>query len=128
MQDKHLFEYAVIRIMPRVERGEFLNVGVVLYCKSQQFLKVSYTLDSARLQASFPGLDLNLVNNHLEAFQQIAEGVSKTSPIAALDPGSRFRWLTARRSTILQTSEVHPGFCGDAAQTLVDLHRKLVEL
>ncbi|TDB62279.1 DUF3037 domain-containing protein [Arundinibacter roseus] len=126
MQEKDLFEYAVLRLMPRVERGEFLNIGVVMYCKRQSFLRVQYLLDIARLQAAFPSVDLDEISLHLRSFEQICEGKSAAGTIARLDPASRFRWLTARRSTIIQTSEVHPGLCVDASETFEQLFTQLV--
>jgi len=126
MQEKHLFEYAVIRLVPRVEREEFLNVGLILYCAGQKFLKAKYWLDKERLKAFAPGIDLSEVEENLNAFCQISMGMKEAGPIAKLDPASRFRWLTATRSTILQTSKVHPGFCIDPAETLDKLFEEMV--
>lgn len=123
-----LFEYAIIRVVPRVEREEFLNVGVVLYCKRPAFLALRYRLDEQRLQALFPGTDIEEVRQHLRAFEAIAEGTATQSPIARLDAASRFRWLTARRSTVLQCSVVHPGNCSDPKETLDRLFRQMVEI
>jgi len=126
MPDNHLFEYAVIRIVPRVEREEFLNVGVILYCKDQQFLQTTYTIDEDRLQAFAGYLDLDVLKEHLCGFEKISKGDTTAGTIAGLEPGLRFRWLTAARSTIVQTSKVHPGLCTDAAGTLAQLHSQLV--
>lgn len=126
MQDIHLFEYAVIRVVPRVEREEFLNVGVILYCAQQRFLKTKFTLDEGRLNCFFNYLHMEEVKEHLHAFQEISSGAPGAGPIAALDIASRFRWLTATRSTVVQTSKVHPGLCADAETTLVHLHERLV--
>lgn len=126
MQEDQLFEYAVIRVMPRVEREEFLNVGVILYCPRQKFLQAAYTLDRERLSAVSPSLDINELEDHLRAFRQIALGEPEGGPISKLDMASRFRWLTASRSTIVQTSKVHPGFCDDPAAALQRLHNSLV--
>ena len=126
MQDNHLFEYAIIRVVPRVEREEFLNVGVIVYCKPKQFLQTLFTLDEKRLFALFPETDINEVRMHLNAFEQISLGNAAAGPIASLDIASRFRWLTAKRSTVLQTSGVHPGLCKDADETLTRLHKQLV--
>jgi hypothetical protein len=128
MPDSHLFEYAVLRVVPRVEREEFLNVGVILYCPKHKFLQTIFTLDEARLRAFFPFIDSAEVERHLEAFRLIALGSPEGGPIAVLDIASRFRWLTATRSTILQTSKVHPGFCSDPAGALQRLHDQLVIL
>ncbi len=126
MPEKHVFEYAVIRIMPRVERSEFVNTGVILYCKSQSFLKSIIQINENRLTALFPDIDLVEIRNHLFAFGDICSGNSQTSPIALLDTASRFRWLTARRSTIIQCSEVHPGICHSSSDMLQNLFDKLV--
>ena len=126
MQEKHLYEYAVIRVVPRVEREEFLNTGVILYCPRQKYLQLIYTLDTDRLLAFYPKLDIAELEEHLRAFETITLGHKEGGPIAHLDIASRFRWLTATRSTILQTSKVHPGFCGDPAAALHRLHAALV--
>ena len=126
MQDKHLVEYAVIRGVPRVDREEFLNVGVVLYCPKQKYLELIYTLDLSRLRAFAPGLDIEELEGHLHAFSEIVRGGAAGGPIGQLDAASRFRWLTAQRSTILQTSKVHPGFCNEPAEALKRLHAALV--
>jgi hypothetical protein len=126
MQENHLFEYAVIRVVPKVEREEFLNVGVILYCARQKFLQTIFTLDATRLQAFSPSLDIPELEQHLHAFGQIALGKEEGGPIGRLDMASRFRWLTASRSTILQASKVHPGFCADPLAALTRLHALLV--
>ena len=121
-----LFEYATIRVVPRVERGEFINAGVVLFCKNQKFLRSRIALDKVRLAVLFPETDSEEVVRHLESFDDICTGSTSKSPIVALDDVSRFRWLTARRSTIIQTSEVHPGLCANAKDTLEKLFEQLV--
>ena len=126
MQEKDLFEYAVIRVVPRVEREEFLNVGVILFCAKQKFLKVLYQLDEHRLKAFYASLDLSEIEENLRAFEKISSGSTHGGPIGQLDLPSRFRWLTATRSTILQTSKVHPGFCEHAGETLERLYSELV--
>ncbi len=127
MQERRLFEYAVIRIMPRPEREEFINAGVVLYCAEQKFLGMRAHLPEAKLQALDPGVQLAEISLHLRAFEEICGGQNPDSPIARLDKASRFRWLTATRSTVLQTSKVHPGLCVDAQETLDKLLEQLVE-
>jgi hypothetical protein len=126
MQEKHLFEYAVIRIVPRVEREEFLNVGVVLYCAEQKFLQTIFELNHARITAFSPDINLAQIEAHLCAFRQICLGDAQAGPIAKLPVAERFRWLTAARSTVLQTSVVHPGLCTDAHDMLVKLYSRLV--
>jgi hypothetical protein len=127
MPAKHLFEYAVLRVVPRVEREEFINVGVILYCSSQGFLQVTSEFNEARLLA-FAGdtLDLADVRERLRSFERICRGRATGGPIGQLAIASRFRWLTAQRSTIIQTSPVHPGLCEDATATLARLHAQLV--
>jgi hypothetical protein len=126
MPGKQLFEYAIIRIVPRVEREEFLNAGVILYCKDLKFLDIVYSVDRERMQAICADLDCNAVEEHLQSFEWICKGDRKGGAIAALDKPSRFRWLTATRSTIVQTSRVHPGFCTDPTDTLQRLFSQLV--
>ncbi|WP_375418055.1 DUF3037 domain-containing protein [uncultured Hymenobacter sp.] len=122
-----LFEYAVLRVVPRVEREEFLNVGVVVLCRAQGFLQCRFAVPEARLQA-FGGADLNLAElaARLRAFEKICQGRREGGPIGQLGAAERFRWLTATRSTVLQTSAVHPGLCQDAAATLARLFGQLV--
>ena len=126
MQQKHLFEYAVIRVVPRVEREEFLNIGVIIYCAKLKFLQAQYMLDEERLTAFTKDLELADLRDHVCAFERICRGEKDAGPIGKLDMASRFRWLTAARSTILQTSKVHPGFCDDAGETLNKLFEQLV--
>jgi len=126
MQSNHLFEYAVIRIVPKVEREEFLNVGVILYCRKPAFLHTKITLNETRLLAMYPEIDWQEIRSHLRAFEQICSGDPMAGPIAALDAAARFRWLTARRSTMLQTSVVHPGLCKEPVDTLTHLYQQLV--
>lgn len=126
MPEKHLFEYAVIRVVPRVEREEFLNVGLVLYCKKQQYLQTVFHLDHERLKAFSPVLDTKEIEDHLIAFEKVSEGSSDGGPIAKLDLPSRFRWLTATRSTIIQVSKTHPGLCEDLEKAKQRLFAEMV--
>jgi hypothetical protein len=127
MQEKHLFEYAVIRVVPRVEREEFLNIGVILYCSSLQYLKTKFQLDEERLKVFVRDIDIIELKKRLQAFEKICAGDKEGGPIAKLPLASRFRWLTAARSTVVQTSPVHPGFCTDASETLIKLYEQLVK-
>lgn len=126
MQGKHLFEYAIIRIVPRVEREEFLNAGIIMYCKDFKFLQTKYAVNKERMNALCAEVDCNEVEEHLQSFSKIASGEEDGGAIAALDLPSRFRWLTATRSTIIQTSKVHPGFCENPGDTLEKLFAQLV--
>ena len=126
MQQQQLFEYAVIRIVPRVEREEFLNAGVILYCSKLNFLQTLYKTDRERLAAFCGETDIPAVEENLQAMERICLGGSNAGPIGKLDAASRFRWLTATRSTVVQSSKVHPGFCIDPASTLLRLFTQLV--
>ena len=121
------FEYAIVRVVPRVEREEFLNVGVIVYCKAKKFLETKCSVDEERIRAVFPGADTGLIREHLDAFDKITKGDKRGGSIACLDMPSRFRWLTAKRSTILQSSLVHPGLTHDPEETLKKLHAQLVQ-
>ncbi|UHG91233.1 DUF3037 domain-containing protein [Spirosoma oryzicola] len=122
----HLFEYAVIRVMPRVEREEFLNVGVIVYCPAQGFLKTVFELNENRLRAFSAELDIEELHDRLRAFERICAGRKEGGAIGQLAIASRFRWLTAMRSTVVQTSPVHPGLCTDAGETLARLFTQQV--
>ena len=126
MQEPYLFEYAVIRVVPRVEREEFINIGAILYCPKQKFLKVRFLLDEARTSAFAPELDIDCLKDNISSFERICHGDKHAGPIAKLDIASRFRWLTATRSTVVQSSKVHPGLCLDADATLNKLFDQLV--
>lgn len=127
MQEKHLFEYAVIRLVPRVEREEFFNVGVIVYCPSHQFLKTLISVDENRLNAFSSDLDIQEVHKNLAVFDCICKGGKEGGAIGMLPIASRFRWLTATRSTIVQTSMVHLGLCKDPGETLTRLFNTLVK-
>jgi hypothetical protein len=126
MPEKQLFEYAVIRVVPRVEREEFLNIGIVLYCKKTRFLQCKFHLNQERLHAFCPALDIREAETYLQSFERICSGSKDGGPIGQLDIASRFRWLTATRSTVVQTSKVHPGFCTEPKETLQHLYEQLV--
>lgn len=126
MPEKHVYEYAVIRIVPRVERGEFLNAGVILFCKRQKFLAMRYVVDETRLNAFSPGLDLEEVRAYLQAWDIICQGKREGGDIALKEASERFRWLTAAKSTILQCSKVHPGISDDPDRVLDDLYQRYV--
>lgn len=117
----HAYDYALIRVVPRVERGEFVNVGVVLSCKTGDFIEARIELDEARLRAIDPGVDLDAVRAHLAAFAAICAGGDDAGPIGRLPARERFHWLTAPRSTMIQTSPVHTGRCADPAASIARL-------
>jgi hypothetical protein len=120
------FSYAVYRLVPRVERGERINVGVVVFCRPLQFLEARTALDEERARALWPDLDADAVRAHLAAIERIARGEDGAGPIAALDTTARFHWLVAPSSTIIQPSRVHTGICGAPAEQLARLFRELV--
>lgn len=122
------YDYALIRVVPRVERGEFVNAGVVLSSKSGDFLEARIELDEVRLLALAPNLDLDAVRRHLAAFPAICAGGADAGPIGRLPKRERFHWLTAQRSTMIQTSPVHSGRCGDAAAMLERLLATMVRV
>jgi len=126
MQQTHLFEYAVVRVVPKVEREEFLNVGVIVYCRELDFLQVIYSLNEERLRIFCDQVDKEELLQNLRSVERICQGSEDAGPIGSLDIAGRFRWLTATRSTIIQTSKVHPGFCIDPAETLDRLYKQLV--
>jgi len=126
MQQTHLFEYAVVRVVPKVEREEFLNVGVIVYCRELDFLQVMYSLNEERLRIFCDQIDKEELLQNLRSVERICKGSEDAGPIGSLDIAGRFRWLTATRSTIIQTSKVHPGFCTDPAETLERLYKQLV--
>lgn len=114
MQDKHLYEYTVVRIVPRVERGEFINAGILLYSKKANYLSGCFVVNRAKILALDPLADVELIEAQLQGLERITKGEKNCkSPIAALDKASRFRWLSANRSTIIQTSAIHPGYTED---------------
>jgi hypothetical protein len=120
------FQYAIIRVVPRVERGECLNAGVVLLCRPKRFLAARIGLDAARLQALAPGVDPATIEEHLAAIERVAAGDPEAGPIARLGQGERFHWLVAPSSTVIQPSEVHTGLCEDPAVELDHLFERLV--
>ncbi|MBA9077455.1 MULTISPECIES: DUF3037 domain-containing protein [Rufibacter] len=126
MQEKHLFEYAVIRVVPCVAREEFLNVGVILFCASQGFLQTAYKLNEERLRVFSGELDVQELEQRLQAFVKICAGRREGGVIGQQAIASRFRWLTSARSTVVQLSAIHPGLCEDPQATLQRLFSQLV--
>lgn len=128
MLEKCSFSYALIRLVPRVEREEFINVGVIVYCAAQRFLKATIELDAARLAAVAPHLNVEEIEPHLEAIRAICRGGKEAGVIGSLSLSARFHWLTAPRSTVIQTSMVHTGMCDDPETVLSNLLNKMVRL
>ncbi len=126
MQEKHLYEYAIIRVLPLVEREEFINVGIILFCKKEKFITVQYVINKNKLCLFSKELDIEQIKLNLQSFQKIAIGKEKCGPISEMDVPSRFRWLTAIRSSSLQTSRPHPGLCTNLEETAKRLFEELV--
>jgi hypothetical protein len=126
MQEKHLYEYSVIRVLPFVEREEFINVGIILFCKNAKYIKMLFTLNEKKLKLFCKDLDIQQIQLNLQSFEKIANGTDKCGSIAKLDISSRFRWLTAVRSSVIQTSRPHPGMCDDLDETAKRLFEELV--
>jgi DUF3037 family protein len=126
--ERRLFQYSVLRVVPRVERGECVNAAVVLFCRQKGFLEVRTALDDARLTALAPGIDVAAVRAHLRALERVAAGDPEAGALARLDQSERFHWIVAPSSTIVQPSPVHTGFCDDPDAELDHLVATLVEL
>lgn len=122
----HAFDYAIVRVVPRVERGEFINAGVIVFSRTARFLAARITLDRERLCALAPGIDCDVVESYLDAIPKICAGGPESGPIGALTQSERFHWLVAPRSTVIQTSPVHSGVHEDPELALEQLYRKLV--
>jgi hypothetical protein len=120
------FDHAIVRIVPRVEREEFVNAGVILFCLTRDFLGARVALDRARLLALFPDADLEPIEAHLAAIPRIAAGGEGSGPIGRLSRRERFHWLVAPRSTVLQVGPVHSGLCEDPARALDALFDRMV--
>lgn len=126
MQDRDLYEYAVIRVVPRVEREEFINTGIILFCKKAKFIKVIYKIDITKLSLFSAELDLVQIEMNMKSFEKIAAGAKDGGPIAQMDIPSRFRWLTAVRSSVIQPSRPHSGFSSNLDATLERLFEELI--
>lgn len=123
-----IYDYAVIRVVPRVEREEFVNVGVVVSCQQTGLLEAGIELDAARVRALDPHIDLDTLRAHLQAIATICRGGPGSGPIGALPPRARFHWLTARRSSIIQMSPVHTGRSADPASIVDGLLDRMVRV
>ena len=126
MQGKHLFEYAVIRVLPKVEREEFINVGIILFSKRAKYIRMIWKLNVDRLNAFSTELDFELLEESLKSFEKICNGSKDGGAIAQLDIPERFRWLTAVRSSCIQTSRPHSGFTDNPDKTIEKLFDEMV--
>ncbi|QNI32519.1 DUF3037 domain-containing protein [Alloacidobacterium dinghuense] len=120
MSAQSSFDYAVIRVVPRVEREEFVNAGVLVFCLEKNFLAARVHVNVERLKALWPEVDVDLVRQHLEAFPRVSAGDPSAGPIAQLSLRERFHWLVSPRSTMIQVSAVHSGICTGSPQEALD--------
>lgn len=123
MPEKILYEYAILRLVPKVEREEFINIGVILFSKKENYLKVKYFINDRRINAFCHELDLDFIDSNLNALSKIAEGLHTESAISEFDVAERFRWLTAVRSSVIQSSRPHPGKTNNLEKTLEKLFK-----
>ena len=126
MPEPSAFDYAVIRVVPHVEREEFVNVGVILFCSTRRFLEVRIRLDEARLKSLSPELDMVQVRDHLDLIARVAAGGAPAGPLGQLSRFERFQWLVSPRSTTIQVSPVHGGLADDLSAAIEDLFTRLV--
>jgi hypothetical protein len=122
------YDYAILRLVPSVERGECINIGVILFCRTKRFLGALIHVDPQRLSALVLQTDLPAIQEQLDHLLQVCYGKSESGPIGQLSQAERFHWLVSPRSTIIQTSPIHSGLCSDPAATLQSLLQKLVLL
>jgi hypothetical protein len=128
MPERRDFQYTILRVVPRIERGECINVGVILFCRQHNFLGIRIELNEQRLRALAPGLDPADVEPHLKAIAAVVAGEPSAGPLAQLSPSERFGWAAAKSSTVIQPSEVHTGLTDDPQATLDHLFRSLVQV
>ena len=126
MQDSVPYEFAVIRLVPKVEREEFINIGVILFSKRKKYLEMRYQVDEKRINAFSREVDAEMIQKYLEAWELICKGTPHGGYIGSLERSLRFRWLVATRSTIIQSSKTHPGLCDDPKKVLEDLFNRYV--
>jgi Protein of unknown function (DUF3037) len=120
------YDYAIIRVVPCVERGEYINAGVILFCRTRRYLGSLISLDTQRLTLLYPAIDLDMVQKHLDSIPLVCKGAAEAGVIGQLSQSERFHWLVSPRSTIIQTSPVHSGLCADPADTLEHLLKTMV--
>ncbi len=126
MQDKVTYEYAVIRLVPKVEREEFLNIGVIIFSKRKKYLGIKFEINGKRIAAFSSETDVDLIRKYIEAWESICNGEPNGGAIGKFEISSRFRWLTASRSTIIQSSKTHPGLCHEPEKVLDELFERYV--
>ncbi len=126
MQEPHLYEYAVVRVVPKVEREEFINVGLIMFCKRQRYIRMEYKINEAKFNLCSSEIEIGDLKTYLESFQNTAKGNKLGGRIGQLETPERFRWLTAVRSSVLQTSRPHAGMCENLEATFEKLFQELV--
>lgn len=126
MQEKVVYEYAVIRVVPKVEREEFVNVGLILFSKRKRFVRAQFQLHENKIKCICADFDIEQAQQNLESFVKISQGAKNAGPIALLEADERFRWITAIKSSSIQTSRPHPGFSEDLDATFDKLYQELV--
>jgi hypothetical protein len=127
MPEQHAFDYAIIRIVPHEERGEFVNAGVILFCRACKFLDARLAFDPQRVRTLAPEIDVEMVRQHLDLVPRLCAGGADAGPIGALSLAERFRWIVSPRNTIVQTSPIHSGLCADPAAMLEHLLDTMVK-
>lgn len=126
MHEKHLYEYAVLRVVPKVEREEFINIGLLLFCKRQKYLRIQYHIIPEKIKSICSEFDINQLKENVESFVKIGSGKKDGGPIATFEIAERFRWLTAVKSSSIQTSRPDSGFSSDLDETFEKLYSELV--
>jgi len=126
MQEQHLYDYAVIRVVPRVEREEFINIGLIMYSKRQKYLRIEYRIPTDKIHLFSSDFDIEQLKTNLDSFTKICSGKKEGGPIAQFDIAERFRWLTAIKSSSIQTSRPHSGFSADLDATFEKLFTELI--
>lgn len=127
MQDKVVYEYAVIRVVPKIEREEFVNIGLILFSKRKRFIKFDYIIHEEKIRAFCNDFDIEQLEQNLESFAKICSGAKDGGPIAQLEADEKFRWITAIKSSSIQSSRPHPGFSDDLEKTFTRLYEELVK-
>ena len=126
MPENLSFEYATIRVVPRVEREEFINAGVVVFCLARKQLLCRILIEDERLRTLWPEIDLNIVSEHLDAITRVCKGDPEAGPIARLSARERFHWLVSPRSTMIQVSPVHSGLCTSPEEALAEIFERVI--
>ncbi len=127
MSNNYFYDYVVIRVVPKVEREEFINAGVILFCKEKKFLRSLIELDEDKLKLLNKDIDIDMVKSHLKAIEDISAGKENAGSISKLSRAERFQWLASPKSTIIQTSAVHSGYCTDPSETLEHLVKVMIK-